>query len=511
MGQQLHVGQGQSSVHGMGGGDGDHLVGAVEKGVRLVRMAQVILVPAQQQLLAPFLAKSGEALPDSGPQVLELPVQNGEPDGLAVGAGGGAAARLQQLLQFLPADLLPGEPADAAAKPHGIQKVFRGNIEAGAVVLHRRGQVRLADGPRGADGHALGAVEAQAAAAGVAAVLPLVDGVDAAVGGAQAAADAGKMGYTCRIGTECEFYLFETDERQAPTLNPFDHGSYCDVSPLDRGENVRREICLSLEEMGMFPESSHHEQGPGQNEIDFKYADALTAADNLIAFKSAVKSIAAINGLYASFMPKPFLDQSGSGLHVNMSLSRGGINLFKERTAGHSAEAESFMAGVLHRAAEITAFLNPLTNSYSRFGCFEAPKYITWSHQNRSQLVRIPAAGGEYTRMELRSPDAACNPYYAFALLIEAGLEGIKARLPLPAPVDMDLFVLEDGCKDGLAALPATLEQAVELAEHSEFVERVIPKRVLHRFCKAKRAEYQKIQSAKNRVQAEHDLYFSLV
>lgn len=327
----------------------------------------------------------------------------------------------------------------------------------------------------------------------------------------QAAADAGKMGYTCRIGTECEFYLFETDERQAPTLNPFDHGSYCDVSPLDRGENVRREICLSLEEMGMFPESSHHEQGPGQNEIDFKYADALTAADNLIAFKSAVKSIAAINGLYASFMPKPFLDQSGSGLHVNMSLSRGGINIFKERTAGHSAEAESFMAGVLHRAAEITAFLNPLTNSYSRFGCFEAPKYITWSHQNRSQLVRIPAAGGEYTRMELRSPDAACNPYYAFALLIEAGLEGIKARLPLPAPVDMDLFVLEDGCKDGLAALPATLEQAVELAEHSEFVECVIPKRVLHRYCKAKRAEYQKIQSAKNRVQAEHDLYFSLV
>ena len=327
----------------------------------------------------------------------------------------------------------------------------------------------------------------------------------------RAVKEAAQMGYVCKIGAECEFYLFETDERQAPTLNPFDHGSYCDVSPLDRGENVRREICLSLEEMGMFPESSHHEQGPGQNEIDFKYADALTAADNLIAFKSAVKSIAAINGLYASFMPKPFLDQSGSGLHVNMSLSRGGINLFKERTAGHSAEAESFMAGVLHRAAEITAFLNPLTNSYSRFGCFEAPKYITWSHQNRSQLVRIPAAGGEYTRMELRSPDAACNPYYAFALLIEAGLEGIKARLPLPAPVDMDLFVLEDGCKNGLAALPATLEQAVELAEHSEFVERVIPKRVLHRYCKAKRAEYQKIQSAKNRVQAEHDLYFSLV
>ena len=261
----------------------------------------------------------------------------------------------------------------------------------------------------------------------------------------------------------------------------------------------------------MFPETSHHEQGPGQNEIDFKYADALTAADNLIAFKSAVKSIAAINGLYASFMPKPFPNQSGSGLHVNMSLSRGGMNLFKESTAGHSAEAESFMAGILHRAVEITAFANPLTNSYNRFGSFEAPKYVTWSHQNRSQLIRIPAAGGEYTRMELRSPDAACNPYFTFALLITAGLDGIKARLPLPAPVDLNLFELQSTQDKTFARLPATLEEALEIAWNSDFVRRVIPLSVLEKYCEAKREEYQTVISADNPAQAEHDLYFSLI
>lgn len=327
----------------------------------------------------------------------------------------------------------------------------------------------------------------------------------------RAVAAAAEMGYTCRFGTECEFYLFQTNEQQMPTMTPFDRGSYCDVAPLDRGENVRREICLSLEEMGMFPETSHHEQGPGQNEIDFKYADALTAADNLIAFKSAVKSIAAINGLYASFMPKPFPNQSGSGLHVNMSLSRGGMNLFKESTTGHSAEAESFMAGILHRAVEITAFANPLTNSYNRFGSFEAPKYVTWSHQNCSQLIRIPAADGEYTRMELRSPDTACNPYFTFALLIAAGLDGIKARLPLPAPVDLNLFELQSVQDKTFARLPATLEEAVEIAWNSDFIRRVIPLSALEKYCEAKREEYQTVVNADNPAQAEHDLYFSLI
>ena len=204
------------------------------------------------------------------------------------------------------------------------------------------------------------------------------------------------MGYVCKIGTECEFYLFETDEKGNPTDQPHDHGTYCDIAPLDKGENVRREICLTLEEMGLLPESSHHEQGPGQNEIDFQYSDAMTAADNLITFRSAVKVVAARNGLYASFMPKPIPGKSGSGMHTNISLSKNGENI--------------------------------TTNSYARFGEFEAPKYITWSHQNRSQLVRIPAATGEFSRMELRSPDLSCNPYLAFSLLIHAGLEGIKRK-----------------------------------------------------------------------------------
>lgn len=169
------------------------------------------------------------------------------------------------------------------------------------------------------------------------------------------------------------------------------------------------------------------------------------------------------------------------------------------------------MAGILHRAVEITAFANPLTNSYNRFGSFEAPKYVTWSHQNRSQLIRIPAAGGEYTRMELRSPDAACNPYFTFALLITAGLDGIKARLPLPAPVDLNLFELQSTQDKTFARLPATLEEALEIAWNSDFVRRVIPLSVLEKYCEAKREEYQTVISADNPAQAEHDLYFSLI
>ena len=244
----------------------------------------------------------------------------------------------------------------------------------------------------------------------------------------RAVKEAAQMGYVCKIGAECEFYLFETDEKGNPTMNPHDLGGYCDIAPNDKGENVRREICLTLEEMGIHPEASHHEQGPGQNEIDFKYSDAMTAADNLLTFKAAVKSIAARNGLYASFMPKPLPDKSGSGLHVNLSLSQGGRNIFKTAPdEGHCPEAEHFMAGVLDHIREITVFLNPLTNSYARFGAFEAPRYLSWSHQNRSQLIRIPAATGAQSRMELRSPDPSCNPHLAFAMLLQAGATGKNA------------------------------------------------------------------------------------
>ena len=212
----------------------------------------------------------------------------------------------------------------------------------------------------------------------------------------KAAARAASMGYVCKIGSECEFYLFQTDENGDPTMIPQDRAGYCDIAPRDRGENVRREICLTLEQMGIRPENSHHEQGPGQNEIDFKYSDALSAADNLITFKSVVKTIAARNGLYASFMPKPLADKSGSGMHINLSLFKNRKNLFGTDGSGRSEEAESFMAGILHRVPEITAFLNPLTNSYARFGSFDAPKYLTWSHQNRSQPV-------SYTHLRYRA------------------------------------------------------------------------------------------------------------
>lgn len=293
---------------------------------------------------------------------------------------------------------------------------------------------------------------------------------------------AQQQGLTCKVGPECEFYLFEADENGHPTRIPHDRAGYLDVAPLDKGENVRREICLTLEEMEIRPESSLHEQGPGQNEIDFRYSDALTAADQLVTFRSVVKAVAARNGLYASFLPKPLEDCPGSGLHINMSLSKDGINLFKNREEGHSQTAESFLAGVLEHVREITAFLNPLVNSYGRLGRHEAPGYVTWSHQNRSQLIRIPAARGAYARMELRSPDPSCNPYFAIGLLLEAGLMGIAQERKLVPPTDMDLYAASPEQVRGIERLPQSLVEAVELAQNSAFLQRVLPAETLSRY-----------------------------
>ena len=201
---------------------------------------------------------------------------------------------------------------------------------------------------------------------------------------------AADMGYFCSVGAECEFYLFHLDEQGDPTTEPLDYGSYGDLAPLDKAEDIRREICLTLEEMDIRPEKSHHESGPGQNEVDFRYSEALSAADNLMTFKTVVKSIAMMHRLYASFLPKPMQGQFGNGMHINLSLMQGGRNLF-ETGKKHCPYAESFLAGILSRTAEMTAFLNPLVNSYERLGLQEAPRYISWSHQNRSQLIRIPA------------------------------------------------------------------------------------------------------------------------
>ena len=316
------------------------------------------------------------------------------------------------------------------------------------------------------------------------------------------------MGYLCRVGTECEFYLFQTDELGNPTYKPFDNGGYGDVAPLDKGEDIRRKICLALEEMDLMPERSHHERGAGQNEVDFRYSDALSAADNFITFKWVVKSIAAQNGLYASFLPKPLLNDSGNGMHINLSLAKGGQNLFRSGEE-HCERAESFVAGILERTAEITAFLNPLPNSYRRLGAFEAPRYITWSRENRSQLIRIPAAHGEYNRMELRSPDPSCNVYLAFALLLHAGLDGIERGLALQEPCNRNLYE-EDPGKD-MPSLPLSLEEAVKLAQESQFVKKVIPEDMLKRYCDEKRRECQFIGQVEKPYSLEMATYFPVI
>ena len=322
-----------------------------------------------------------------------------------------------------------------------------------------------------------------------------------------------KMGFACKIGAECEFYLFKTDESDAPTDITLDQGGYLDISPLDKGEDIRREICLTLEEMGIKPETSHHEQGPGQNEIDFKFSDALQCADHLLTFKSAVKAVAARNGLFASFMPKPIPNAPGNGLHVNLSLSQNGTNLFQNIASGeHSKIAESFMAGILSKTPEITLFLNPLANSYERFGAYEAPYYVSWSHQNRSQLVRIPAAAaGERARMELRSPDPAINPYLAFALLLAAGIEGIEKNLILPPALDVDLYTAGPGVTERLTRLPENLHEAIRLASQSELVKKAVGEELLLKHIAAKTEEADAFAIAKDKQAFYRKQYFALI
>lgn len=285
----------------------------------------------------------------------------------------------------------------------------------------------------------------------------------------RAAAD---MGLSVFIGTEFEFYLFNTDEKGQPTREPLDNAGYFDVAPYDKGENVRRDIVLTIKDMGMHPETSHHEEGPGQNEVDFRHSDAMTAADNALNFVTVVHAIAAQNGLVADFSPKPLSDHEGNGLHINISVNR--------LDGGDSEEINRyFMAGVLAHIKELSVYLNPSEDSYKRLGELKAPKYISWSHQNRSQLIRIPAANGAYKRFELRSADPSANPYIAFALLIRAGLDGINNKLELPAPVDADLTDRETAAKAGLDKLPDYLSEAIELAKNSEFINSILPENFL--------------------------------
>ncbi len=288
-----------------------------------------------------------------------------------------------------------------------------------------------------------------------------------------AVSEAREEGFTFSFGAEQEFYLFELDEKNEPTRIPYDRAGYMDIAPEDKGENVRREICLTLEQMGIRPESSHHEEGPGQNEIDFRYTEALAAADNVMTFQTVVKTVARRNGLYADFSPKPLAGAPGNGFHVNCSV----------RPDGFSENLSHMIAGVLEKSVPMTAFFNPTEDSYLRLGQMKAPRFVSWSAENRSQLVRIPAASDEYRRAELRSPDPSANPYITFALVIRAGLYGIKNRIELPEPVNMNLYKADKGTESRLVALPGSLTAAKAAAASDDFIKEHIPPEILDIYC----------------------------
>ena len=289
----------------------------------------------------------------------------------------------------------------------------------------------------------------------------------------KAVEDAKKAGYTFAFGAEQEFYLFELDEKNKPTKIPYDDAGYMDLAPEDRGENIRREICLTLEQMGIRPESSHHEEGPGQNEIDFRYSDPLTAADNTMTFQTIVKIVARRNGVFVDFSPKPLENEPGNGFHINMSVK-----------PSDSSENLCYMiAGVLDKVVEMTAFLNPTEDSYKRFGMDKAPGYVSWSSENRSQLVRIPAAVGEYRRAELRSPDPMANPYLAFTLMIYAALNGLENKLDLPEAANINLYKADAETLAKFKRLPSSLSDACKVAAASEFIKKHIPTAILDIYC----------------------------
>lgn len=285
----------------------------------------------------------------------------------------------------------------------------------------------------------------------------------------KAVADAAEKGYSFAFGAEMEFYLFKVDEHGEPTKIPYDHAGYMDIAPDDKGENIRREICLMLEQMGINPESSHHESGPGQNEIDFRYSDPLTAADNAITFNAIVRTVAAQNGLCASFSPKPLTDRDGNGMHINISA----------RGTGKPDPLPCVIAGILEKITELTLFLNPSEESYRRLGHDKAPRYVTWSAENRSQLIRIPAAVGEYRRAELRSADPTANPYIAYTLLIYAGLYGIENDLFLPPASDFNIYTASAEVLMSLKKLPGSMYEAAAITNASAFVKDHLPETVI--------------------------------
>ena len=306
---------------------------------------------------------------------------------------------------------------------------------------------------------------------------------------------AADMGYSFNVGPECEFFLFQTDEAGRPTTTTSDEAGYFDLGPLDHGESTRREICLALEQMGFEIEASHHEVAQGQHEIDFKYAEALTAADNIMTFKLAVKTLAQKNGLHATFMPKPVFGINGSGMHTNMSLFRDGKNVFYDPDDSRklSKEAYAFIAGLLKHVRAMTAVTNPLVNSYKRLvPGYEAPCYLAWSASNRSALIRIPAARGQATRVELRCPDPACNPYLSLAVCLAAGLDGIEKGLTPPDEVTENIFAMDAQTREakGITSLPGTLHEAVKEMKADELICETLGEHVVTQYAAGKEKEW---------------------
>ncbi len=307
--------------------------------------------------------------------------------------------------------------------------------------------------------------------------------------------EAKEMGYSFDVGPECEFFLFHTDDNGMPTTISHEKASYFDISPLDLGENARRDMVLSLEDMSFEIEASHHEVAPAQHEIDFKYGPALSTADNIMTFKLVVKSMAKKHGLFASFMPKPLYGVNGSGMHTNMSLTKDGKNIFDDPQGenGLSKEAYYFIAGIMKHIKGMTAIANPLVNSYKRLvPGHEAPVYIAWSATNRSPLIRIPASRGAGTRIELRSPDPAANPYLLLALCLAAGLDGIRNKMEPPMPVNGNIFELseEEMQARNIEIIPFNLCRAVEAMEADPFIREVLGNHVFSKYVEAKKAEW---------------------
>ena len=312
---------------------------------------------------------------------------------------------------------------------------------------------------------------------------------------------ANDMGFDrFNVGPEAEFFLFQTDEEGKPTVKTNDEAGYFDLGPLDHGESTRREICMALEQMDFEIEASHHEVAEGQHEIDFKYAEALHAADNIMTFKLAVKTLAQKNGLHATFMPKPIFGINGSGMHTNMSLFKDGKNAFydPDDPRGLSKTAYSFIAGLLAHVKGFAAITNPLVNSYKRLvPGYEAPCYLAWSASNRSALIRIPAARGQATRVELRSPDPSCNPYLALAVCLAAGLDGIEKGMEPPAEITENIFKMDAAARKaaGIDSLPGSLEEALEAMKADQLVLDALGSHVAENYIEGKEKEWDEYRT----------------